>query len=155
MFSSSRLANNESAAACTAVPLKKSRFPEVQNSTALVKTMSRKASALMTPCSNQLVSLLCRLRHLGHIPMAKIGAIQRLKFRVEGRALSFGGERVQWIIALASEVEPRVKISQISAALPIPLGAHSSNDAASSPRAILPWWSAMRVSARPATCRPP
>ena len=44
-------ANNESAAACTAVPLKKSRFPEVQNSTALVKTMSRKASSLMTPCS--------------------------------------------------------------------------------------------------------
>ena len=44
-------ANNESAAVCTAVPLKKSRFPEVQNSTALVKTMSRKASSLMTPCS--------------------------------------------------------------------------------------------------------
>jgi tetratricopeptide (TPR) repeat protein len=53
--------------------------------------------------------------------MAKIGAIQRLKYRVEGRALSFGGERVQWIIALASELEPRVEISQISAALPIPL----------------------------------
>jgi cytochrome P450 len=44
-------ANNESAAACTAVPLKKSRFLEVQNSTALVKTMSRNASSLMTPCS--------------------------------------------------------------------------------------------------------
>ena len=46
------------------------------------------------------------LRHLGHIPMAKVGAIQSVKFRMEGRSLGIEGERIQRIIALASEVEP-------------------------------------------------